>query len=101
MLDIQDRLQEAGNLLEAQDNRQLLRLPRVGNVFDHPPFAQGDPIQKAQGANRQVQHGPRSVLLINEVHLIPADLLWAEQLRRLAVVFGELGDLLDVVVLRV
>ena len=59
MLQVRHRREKSHHLLSAQDYRQLPALARVGDALDHRGAAERDAVEEAQGADRDVEAGPR------------------------------------------
>ena len=51
MLEAGDPLEELRNLVEAQDGRELLHLPRRSDALHDPVLAERDPVEEAEGAD--------------------------------------------------
>lgn len=58
MLHILDGLEERGDLLATEYHGQLLWLFGEGHVLDQVLLAQTDAVEKAQGADALIEHGP-------------------------------------------
>jgi hypothetical protein len=54
------RLDKPRQLIGAQDDRQSPGLARVGDALDHRGAAEGDAVEETQGANGDVEAGPRN-----------------------------------------
>ena len=87
-------------LVAAQHNGELSRQLRERDVLDRPVLAERGAVEEAQPADRLVERRPRHALLVDEVDLVATDVLLLQLVGRLAVVLRELGDGVDVRLLR-
>ena len=94
-----NRLQEPHDLVGAQHHRQLLRLAGSDDALERVGPAQRDAVEEPQGADGLVDMRPRS-LLRDQVQLVGAHLLQPQPVRRAAEMPAELGDRIEVGLLR-
>ena len=99
VLQARHRREKPRHLVGAQDHRQLPALARVGDALDHRGAAEGDAVEEAQGADRDVEAGPRDAGR-GEVDLVGADFLQPEPVGRPVEMAGEFGDRVHVAALR-
>ena len=102
MLEAFDRAEEMQNLLPAENHWQPVRLSggRDG-VFQVPVSFKGNLVEKAEGSDRDDDRARGQLLLVRQIELVGANLRLTQQLRRLAEISCEPGDLLEVGRLRV
>ena len=93
------RLQKPHDLVGAQHHRQLLRLAGGNDVFKSIAPAQGDAVEEPQRAHGLIDVRPRP-LLRNQMELVGPHLLKAKPVRRTAEMPAELGDGIEVGLLR-
>src|SRR5580704_15489943 len=80
----------------AQDDRQLLFVSRVRDMFDHPVSVQCVVIEETQCAHGLVEDRPGDLLLLDEEELVLPDVFGAEPIRRGPKMLGEPGHATDV-----
>src|SRR3974377_249996 len=88
-LETWDRLQEADDLVSAQNNRQLLRFARIGDTLGNGVVAECHAIEKAQRADDLVQRRPRYPGR-HQMNLERADILRAQMVGGSAKIATEL-----------
>jgi len=96
MLHAVDRLQEARDLLIAEDHRQLERLLGHRDVVHGPRFSQRHLVQEAQCRDGDADAAGGKLAVLHKVHLILADLLRPQCIWRARKVSGEQRHLLEV-----
>ena len=102
VVDARHAVEELDDFPGAGDDGQLAGLPGGGQDRLHvPALLEGDAVQEAQGGDRDADRAGREFLFSGQEDLVGADVLGAGQVRGLAEVPGELGDLQDVGGLRV
>jgi hypothetical protein len=95
VLEVPNGLEEPGDLREAQDHGERLRLPRQGEGLDGPVLPAGGPGEEPQRADALVERAPGDAAL-DEGDLVGPDVPRAEERGGLPEVAGELGHPLDV-----
>ena len=100
VLGVGDGVEEAPDLLGAEDDRELLVPLGVGDVSDRPVLAECGAVEKAKRTDGDVERAPGHALFLDQVDLPGPDVLRAQFCGRAAEVAGEGGDASDVVVLR-
>src|SRR5271168_5553644 len=91
------RIQEAGNLLRARHNGQLLRLPAGWDIVcDNPRPFEGDCVDKPECGHGDRNRAGRQSPLLDQVNLPSPYLLPAQPFGWLAEMAGEPGNLFDV-----
>ena len=99
MLQVRHRRKKPHHLVGTQDHRQLPPLARVGDALDDRGAAERDAVEEAQGADRDVEAGPRDADC-GEVDLVGADFRQPEPVGRPVEMAGEFGDRVHVAALR-
>jgi hypothetical protein len=94
-LQARHRFQKADHLGGVQHDRQLARLPSVGNPLRDRLEPQRHAVEEPQRADRLVQRRPRDALR-HQLDLERADVLEAEAVRRATEIAAELRDGVDV-----
>ncbi len=85
------------DFLGAEHDREPSRFLRGrDHGIDGPRLLQGDPVQKPEGADRDLERTGGHVSFADQVHLIPANLLRTQVRGRATEVPREAGDVLDV-----
>jgi hypothetical protein len=93
LLETGDRLEEGGDLLQAQDDRQSERLLRQRKVLVAPGSLECHAVEEAQCADRWTEAGGGQLALLAKMDEPGPDLVGPEQFRRTAEVPGETGNL--------
>jgi hypothetical protein len=93
LLETGDRLEEGGDLLQAQDDRQSERLLRQRKVLVAPGSLECHAVEEAQCADRWTEAGGGQLALLAKMDEPGPDLFGPEQFRRTAEVPGETGNL--------
>jgi hypothetical protein len=99
MLQVRHRREESYHLVGAEDHRQLPALACVRDALDDSGATERDAVKEAQGANRDVETGPRNAGR-REVNLISANFRQPEPIGRPIEMPGEFGDCVHVAALR-
>src|ERR1035441_8228124 len=94
--EILGRLQQELYFRRAQNHRQFPLVPRQRDAIDTDGTVQGVGVKKSESANGLYIRRKGDTFLFDQVQLIFADLLRAEQFGRFAKVFGKLGDVANV-----
>jgi hypothetical protein len=94
-----NRFEEAHDLVGAEHHRQPLRLARRDDALDRVAPPQRGAVEEPQGAHGLVDVRPRA-LLADQVQLVGAHLLKAQPLRGTPEIPAELGDGIEVGLLR-
>jgi transposase len=93
MLQAGDRVEEGGDLLQAEDNRQADRLPGQWEILVTPVTFERHAIEKAQCTDRRAETGGCQLARFAEIDEPGPDLFGTQQFRRTAEVSGETGYL--------
>jgi hypothetical protein len=101
LLETGDRLEEGGDLLQAQDDRQSERLLRQRKVLVAPGSLECHAVEEAQCADRWTEAGGGQLALLAKMDEPGADLLGTQQFGRAAEVSGETGYLNQIGFLRI
>ena len=97
-----DRVEKPADLFGAHDDRKRLRLAAGrDSVVEVPVPPEGDLVEETDGRDRDQDRAGREMPVLGEMELVGPDVVRPEQVRRLAEVAGELGDLLQIRPLRV
>src|SRR5216684_394002 len=72
MFEVRRALEECGYFGGAQDHRQLLLVPRIRNIFDHPVPMQDVVVEKTQRAYGLVERRPRELFSLDQEQLVLA-----------------------------
>jgi hypothetical protein len=98
-LQARNRFEKTDHLVRAQHDRQLARLPRVGNALRNLAMPERDAIDEPQCAHRLVQPRPRDPGR-DQMDLEGPDILQTKAIRRASEITAELGDGMNVGSLR-
>src|ERR1700758_4759124 len=101
MLEIWRALEDCGYFSGAQDHRQSVLVPRVGNEFDHPVPMQDVVVEKPQRAYSLIELRPRELFTLDQAQLILADVFGSELIGRGVKMLGKVGHTTDVCTLGV
>src|SRR2546425_528707 len=101
MFEIRRALKDCGYFSGAQDNRQLLLVARIRNIFDHPVPMQDIVVEETQRAYSLIEWRPRELFPLDQEQLVLADVLASELIWRGFKVLGKVGHTTDVCTLRV
>ena len=96
MLEADDGGEEAGGLLEAEDDGELLGLLGASDALQDARAFEGDLVEELQRGDGLVVDGPGDVLLLDEVEEVGADVVGAEGFGRASEMAGEGADAGDV-----
>jgi hypothetical protein len=80
VLGVLQRVAEAGHLVLAEDDGELLGCLGVGDLFDDPILAQGDAIEELEGEAGLLVDVPGDLPLLDQVEQVGADVLGPESL---------------------
>ncbi len=78
MFEVADGFADGRHFGRAQHYRELLLVPRGGNMFNHPLAVEDLVREKAQGAHRLIEQRPRGFFLLDQEQLIFSDVLGPE-----------------------
>src|SRR5271167_3058672 len=97
MLDAAEAAEKPPDFVEAENDRQLRRRLRGrDDLGERPLLLEGDPVEEAQGGDRNLYRTRRQLPFIRQVDLIGADFLGAQHGWRLHEISSEPRNLLDV-----
>jgi len=96
MFEVVSDPEERRHFSRAQDDRQLLLVPGIRNVFDHPVSVEGVVIEEAQCAYGLVEDRPRHLFVLDQKQLVLPDVFRAQPIRRGTKVLGEVSHATDV-----
>jgi len=89
-------VEEASQLVLAEDDGELLGLLGVDDLFDDPLFAQGDAVEELECEAGLPVDVPRNMPLLDQVEQLGADVLGPEVFGRGVKALREISDPLDV-----
>src|SRR5271155_5091690 len=96
VFEVRRDLEECCYFGRAQDQRKLLLLPMVRNMFNHPVSVQDIVVEKTQRTYGFVEHRPRELFLLNQEQLILTDMFRSEPIWLDFKMFGKVGHATDV-----
>src|ERR1700730_4814172 len=89
--------EKMGNFRSAENDRQLLGLPRSGDArFQVPASLEGNIVEEAKGGSGDDDRTGRQPSLVRQVQLIVTYLFRTQQFRRFTKVAGEQGDMQNI-----
>jgi hypothetical protein len=92
-------IEEGEDLLLAEDDGQFVRTANAWEVLVGPGHFQGDQVEELHRGNILIDGFRSQLALVEQVELVLADGFQVQQLRTLAEVAGEGGDVVNVVAL--